>query len=129
MRSLFPGRYARKLMCTTFKCSNAQVPTSSCTNIIMYNITVRDQYSPAIVTVPANILSVEIRRFPGNGTSVVANRVYTITVSAISDQETNYPSDPVVVSKFSFLCVLNVHNYIRMCIHCVLLNIVVKIYA
>ena len=63
----------------------------------MYSITLMDQYSPAIVTVPANMLSVE---FPYNGTSVVANREYTITVSAISDQGTSYPSDPIVVSKF-----------------------------
>ena len=65
-----------------------------------------DQYSPAIVTVPANMSSVEISEFPDNGTSVVANRVYTITVSAISDQGTSYPSDSVVVSKFSFPYVL-----------------------
>ena len=45
--------------------------------------------------------SVEISEFPDNGTSIVANREYTITVSAISDQGTSYPSDPVVVSKFS----------------------------
>ena len=43
--------------------------------------------------------SVEISEFPDNGTSIVANREYTITVSAISDQGTSYPSDPVVVSK------------------------------
>ena len=77
-----------------------QAPIVSCTaNIIMYNITVMDRYSPASVTVPANMSSVEIREFPDNGTSIVANREYTITVSAISDQETHYPSDPVVVSK------------------------------
>ena len=63
----------------------------------MYNITVMDQYSPAIVTVPANMLSVEINHFPDNDTSIVANREYTISVSAISDQGRNYPSDPVVV--------------------------------
>ena len=67
----------------------------------MYSITVMDQYSPAIVTVPANMLSVEISEFPYNGTSVVANREYTITVSAISDQGISCPSDPVVVSKCS----------------------------
>ena len=33
-----------------------------------------DQYSPAIVTVPGNMLSVEINQFPDNGTRVVANR-------------------------------------------------------
>ena len=79
-----------------------QIPCAT-TNIIICNITVMDQYSPAIVTVPANMSSVEISEFPYNGTSVVANREYTITVSAISDQGTSYPSDPVVVvvvSKF-----------------------------
>ena len=69
----------------------------------MYNITVMDQYSPAIVTIPANMLSVEISQFPYNDTSIVANREYTITVSAISDQGTSYPSDPVVISKLSYL--------------------------
>ena len=67
----------------------------------MYNITVMDQYSPAIVTVPANMLSVEISQFSYNGTSIVANREYNITVSAISDQGTSYSSDPVVVGKFA----------------------------
>ena len=62
-----------------------------------------DQYSPASVTVPANKLSVEISEFPDNGTSIVANREYTITVSAISDQGTSNSSNPIVVSKF--LCV------------------------
>ena len=60
-----------------------------------------DQYGQAIITVPANMLSVEISEFPENGTSIVANRNYTITVSAINDQGTSYPSDPVVVSKSS----------------------------
>ena len=77
-----------------------QVPIVSCTaNIIMYCITVMDQYSPASVTVPANMSSVEISEFPDNGTSIVANRKYIITVSAINDQGTSYPSDPVIVSK------------------------------
>ena len=67
-----------------------------------------DQYSPAIITVPANMSSVEISQFPDNGTSIVANREYTITVSAISDQGTSYPSDPVTVSKYS--CT-NVYTY------------------
>ena len=62
----------------------------------MYNITVMDQYSSAIVTVPANTSSVEISEFPYNGTSIVAYREYTITVSAINDQGMSYPSDPVV---------------------------------
>ena len=79
-----------------------QVPIISCTaNIIMYNITVMDQYSPASVIVPANMSSVEISEFPDNGTSIVANKEYIITVSAISDQGTSYPSDPVTVSKSS----------------------------
>ena len=74
----------------------------------MYNITVRDQNSPAVVTVPANVLSVE---FPYNGTSIVANREYNITVSAISDQGMTYPSDPVVVSKLhtgvpTYICII-----------------------
>ena len=76
LKSQYPGRYARIIMCISCKCSNtyAQVPTT-CTaaNIIMYNITVMDQYSPAIVTVPANMFSVEINQFPDNGTKVVAN--------------------------------------------------------
>ena len=77
-----------------------QIPCTA-TNIIMYNITVMDQYSPAIVTVPANMSYVEISQFPYNGTSIVANREYNITVSAISDQGTSYPSDPVVVGEFT----------------------------
>ena len=84
-------------------CTNKQTPsvTTGCTaNIIKYNITVMDQYSPASVTVPANMLSVEISEFPDNGTGIVANREYTITVSARSDRGTIYSSDPVVVSKF-----------------------------
>ena len=64
----------------------------------MYNITVMDQNSPAIVTVPANMSSVEI-----SDTSIVANREYIITVSAINDQGTSYPSDPVVVGECSYI--------------------------
>ena len=88
------------LLCST----NIQAPQfTSCTaNIIMYNITVMDQYSPVSVTVPADMSSAEISQFPDNGTSIVANRNYTITVSAISDQGTSYPSDPVTISKYSF---------------------------
>ena len=67
----------------------------------MYNITVMDQNSSASVTVPANMSSVEISEFPDNGTSLVNDTEYTITVSAISDQGTCYASDPVVVSKSS----------------------------
>ena len=73
----------------------------------MYNITVMDQYSPANVTVPANMSSAEISQFPDNGTSVVANRQYTITVSAISDQGISYPSDVVGIGKFlcTYVCI------------------------
>ena len=70
-----------------------------------------DQYSPASITVPANMSSVEISEFPDNGTSIVANREYTITVSAISYQGTSYPSDPVVVSKSSLK--LRIMHYIK----------------
>ena len=80
----------------------------------MYNITVMDQYSPASVTVPANMSSVEISEFPDNGTSIVANREYTITVSAISDQGTSYPSDPVVVSKLMHH--YSIHSYMTISI-------------
>ena len=66
----------------------------------MYNITVMNQHSSANVTVPANMLSVEIGQFPYNGTSIAASREYTITVSALSDQGMSCPSDPVVISKF-----------------------------
>ena len=83
----------------------------------MYNITVMDQYSPAIVTVPANMSSVEISQFSYNGTRVVANREYNITVSAISDQGTSCPSDPVVVGEFTYvdkyICRTWVHTYIQ----------------
>ena len=68
----------------------------------MYIITVMDQYSPAVVKVSANMLSVEISQFPDNVTNIVANREYIITVSAISDQGIIYPSDPVVISKLSY---------------------------
>ena len=79
----------------------APLITDCTANVIMYNITVMDQYSPAIITVPANISSVEISRFPDNGTSIVYNRNYTITVSAVSDQGTSYPGDSVTISKYS----------------------------
>ena len=45
--------------------------------------------------------SVKIGQFPYNGTSIVANREYTITVLAISDQGTSYPSGRFVISKFA----------------------------
>ena len=53
-----------------------------------------------------------ISEFPDNGTSIVVNKEYTITVSAISDQETRYPSNPITVSKFSCMCVhtAKIHN-------------------
>ena len=76
-----------------------QAPSCS-VNIIKYNITVMDQYSPASVTVPVNMLSVEISEFPDNGTNIVANREYTITASAINDQSRNYSHDPIIISKF-----------------------------
>ena len=71
-----------------------------------------DQYSPAIVTVPASMSSVEISQFPYNGTSIVANREYTITVSVISDQGISYPSDPIVISKFSCAYICTYVQYI-----------------
>ena len=37
--------------------------------------------------------------------NIVANREYTITVSAISDQGISYPSDPVVVIKFFYIAI------------------------
>ena len=58
-----------------------------------------DGYNSVNVTVPANMSSVEISEFPDNGTSIVANGEYTITVSAISDQGKSYPSDSTTVSK------------------------------
>ena len=84
-------------------CSNKQTPaiTTNCTaNTVMYKITVMNQYSPASVTVLANMSSVELTK---SVNSIVANREYTITVSAISDQGTSYPSEPVVVSKFFYI--------------------------
>ena len=69
----------------------------------MYNITVMDQYSPAIVTVPANMLSVEISQFPYNGTVVATNREYNITVSAVSELGLSDLSDSVTVSKCRFI--------------------------
>ena len=55
-----------------------------------------DQHRSTRVTVPSNMLSAEIS---GNGkVTIVANKEYTIAVSAISNQK--YPSDPVVISKY-----------------------------
>ena len=75
-----------------------------------------DQYNSASVTVPANMLSVEIREFPDNGTSIVANREYTVTVSAISDQGTSNSSNPIVVSKFmcvyTYIHIIMLHIYV-----------------
>ena len=97
-------------------CIYIQAPVVICTaNITMYNITVMDQYRPANVTVPANMSSVEISEFPDNGTSIVANREYNITVSAVSDQGTSYPSDPIVVSKYSYSCYLYVLYVATLC--------------
>ena len=65
----------------------------------MYKITAMDQHSsPSVTMVPANMSSIELTK---NRSSIVADREYTITVSAISVQGTSYPSDPVVVSKSS----------------------------
>ena len=83
----------------------------------MYNITVMDQYSPAIVTVPANMSSVEISELSDNGTSIVANREYTITVSAIMNDGISYPSDPVVVSKCLY-CTCIVKLYLSNILYC-----------
>ena len=91
----------------------------------MYNITVMDQYSSAIVTVPANMSSVEISQLSDNDT-VVANREYTIIVSATSYQGTSYPSDPVVVvSKCSVSTLLYTIILLvsEMCIYAVQLNL------
>ena len=65
----------------------------------MYNITVVE--SPVIVTVPANMSSVELSRYPYIGAGLVADREYTITVSAISDRGTSYPGYPVIVGEFT----------------------------
>ena len=54
--------------------------------------------NPIILTVPANMSSVEISKY---GNNIVANREYYITVSAISDQGTSYPGYPVVVGEFT----------------------------
>ena len=70
-----------------------------------YIITVKDQSSSASVTAHPNLLSVEISQFSDSDISIDANREYNITVSAIGEKGTNYPSDPVVVVVVSkFLC-------------------------
>ena len=90
----------------------------------MFNITIMDQYSSAILPVPANLSSVEINKFPYNHTSIVANREYTITVSAISDQGMSCPSDPVVIGK----CQVCVHIlYLCIPIHLCILYVLFKI--
>ena len=102
------------ILMATVCCLNLQIPFNS-SNITMYNIIVMDQYSPAIVTAPANISFVEISQFPYNGTSIVANREYTITVSAISDQGTGCPSHPTFISKFAYsllLCIVKHGMYV-----------------
>ena len=68
--------------------------------IIMYNVSLMDQYGATIVTVPANVSSIHISELPDSSTDIVADKEYTITVSAISDHEYSFPSNPVVVSKF-----------------------------
>ena len=79
--------------------------THSCAvKIDEYEITVMDQYRPASVT--TYLTSIDIRNFYYNGTSIVANKVYNITVSAISDAGRSYPSDPIIVSKFC-VCTCN----------------------
>ena len=86
-------------------CSNKQAPaiTTDCTaNIDMYEITLMDQYSSPSEMVSADLLSIELTN---SYSSIVVNREYTITVSAISDQEISYPSDPVVVSKFFYIAI------------------------
>ena len=50
------------------------------------------------------MLSVEISEFPDNGTRVVPNRVYNITVSAIDDVGLSNSNDSVTVSKYKFVC-------------------------
>ena len=78
---------------------------------IMYNITIMDQYSPAIITVPSDVSSVKISQLPDNGTSIVANRDYNIIVSAITNGST-YTSNPVVVGKFSCAHCLCIHVHV-----------------
>ena len=85
--------YVRTYMYIIFL--NLQIPHNPA-NIIMYNITVMDQYSPAIVTVPANMSFVKISELSDSDTSIVANRAYIITVSAITNDGISCPSDPVV---------------------------------
>ena len=80
-----------------------QIIASCIAKVTKYRITVMDQYRPASVDVRPYRFSTIISKFLYNRTSIVANREYNITVSAISDQKRNYPSDPVVVSKF-LLC-------------------------
>ena len=78
--------------------------------VILHSITVIDQCNAASVTVPANKSSVEINQFPDNDTSIVANREYNITVSAISDQGISYPSVPVVIGMYLFHIIMYVYN-------------------
>ena len=88
--------------------NNIQAPQfTNCTaNIIMYKITVMDQYSPASITIPADILSVEFHQFR-------ANNEYNVTVLAISGRGTSYPSDPVVVSKYLWRLYMYTYVYIH----------------
>ena len=99
-----------------------QAPIVSCTaNITMYNITVMDQYNSSNIIVPADVSFIEISEFSENGISIVTNREYTITVSAISDEGTNYPSDPIIVSKLSCSYVLYVSCIVYLCMWCIVL--------
>ena len=79
-----------------------------------YEITVKDQYKPATLTTHGS--PIQIRRFPSNGTSVVANRVYNITVSPISYARKSYPGDSIIVSKFSCIRTMlasHIRTYVR----------------
>ena len=110
--------YICTYICTYIYLYYVIMQVSCSVNIIKYNITVIDQYSPANLIVPANMSSVEISEFPDNDTSIVANREYTITVSTISDQGTSYTIDPVVVSKLKKCITKYVHMIIRAYLTC-----------
>jgi len=59
-----------------------------------------DMYKPASETTFGSSRSIELSLFSSNGTRVVANRIYNITISAIGNGRIRYPSDPIIVSKF-----------------------------
>ena len=77
-----------------------QAGTNCTGSIIMYNVSLMDQDNATIVIVPANVSFINISESSNSSSVIVANRVYNITISAISDHEYSYPSDPFVVSKF-----------------------------